>query len=422
MEKKRTSMEHVWLAVIAGGKGTRLFPISHEGCPKQFCNLNSSQTFIQATIQRFLNLGLDPTKILIITTNSGQTQLAREQTRKMGVLGQNICEVSEDWGYPGVMVEAAEIIKKYDEKAIIINTPSDQYIVEDSGFRRAMNGALNVAKTEGRVSVVGVKITDLTTATGCGHVVFDPEEDNGFDLYKMKDFVEKPQVELADKLMRSSSSACNTGINVWKVDTLLSVINAEQILGNKLAADQQGQKWELATDQFLKMFPEVYVTAGSFEWYDCGTLKALYEISPKKTPHHKNASIGGGTVDRTDCLNSLFYAADRIRLHVTGFRNISVIANVVEVNGKTLPIVCITKLEKSQMVKDLANNISASHNIFTDDFSFGGARNNIIMRSNISDEVVFGFVGESDCIVNVYKNSDGVFDVFASQQATKTTD
>ena len=419
MKKERTNekMEHVWLAVIAGGKGTRLFPISHEGCPKQFCNLNSSQTFIQATIQRFLNLGLDPTKILIITTNEGQTQLAREQTRGMGILGQNICEVSEDWGYPGVMVKAAEIIKEYDDKAIIINTPSDQYIVENGGFRRALFGALNVAEVTGRVAVVGVKITDLTTAIGCGHVIFNPKADSDSGFFKMENFIEKPEAEIADRLMRSSSSACNTGINVWKIDTLLNVIDTEQISENKVAARRKGQRWELATDQFLKMFPEVYVTAGSFEWYDCGTLKALYEISPKKTPHHKNASIGGGSVDRTDCLNSLFYAADRVRLHVTGFRGVSVTANVVEINGKTSPIVCITKLDKSQKVKELAGDISVSHNVLTDDFQVD-ARNNLIMRSNISDEVVFGFVGVDNCIVNVYKNSDGAFDVFASQQVT----
>lgn len=409
-------MEHVWLAVIAGGKGTRLFPISHEGRPKQFCNLNSSQTFIQATIKRFLDLGVRPTQVVVITANSKQTEHAREQTRGMGILDTNICEVDEEWGYPVVMVKAAEIIREYDDKAIIVNTPSDQYIEEqEEGFKQAFYGALDVARDNGKVAIIGVKITDLTTAIGCGHVVFNPDESEGSGFHEMTDFVEKPDKKRAESLMRSSSSVCNTGINIWKADTLLDVITAKKILDNHDAAKKEGQKWELSTDQFLKMFPEVQATAGLFDWYDCGTLKALYEIS-EKTPHHKNASIGKGTVERTDCRNSLFYAVKGFRLHATGFRNVSVMTNVVEINGENMPIVCITELEKSQQVKELAENISVSHKIFGDDFQIA-ARNNIIMRSNISDKVVFGFVGVENCIVNVYKNSDDTFDVFASQQA-----
>lgn len=412
MEKNINS--HTWCVIIAGGKGTRLFPISHGGCPKQFCNLNSSQTFIQATIQRFLNLGVDPTKIVVITTNESQTQLAKEQTKSLGVLSQNICQTKDSWGYPGVMVKAAEVVYAHDPDAIIVNTPSDQYIVEHHNFKKAFKGSLEIAE-KGGVAIIGVKITDLTTAIGCGHMIYDPNEGpDEFGFNKMIDFVEKPAEEIADKLMRSSSSACNTGINVWKASTLLKTIDTTKIEEMQLSAKVNGMNWQLTTDQFLKSLPEVYTTTGVFDWYDCGTLKALYEISPK-TQHHKNASIGDGEVDRTDCLGSLFYAADGFRLHVAGFRDTAVVANVIEMNGKVYPIVCTTKLSKSQKVKDLAEDIRTSKSILSVDFQID-ARNNLVMRSNVSDEVVFGFVGVQDCIVNIYKNFDGTFDVFASQQ------
>ena len=406
-------LEHTWCVIIAGGKGTRLFPISHEGCPKQFCDLNKSQKFIQATIDRFLNLGVDPTRIVVITTNESQTRLAKEQTHSLGILSQNIYETEESWGYPGVMVKAAEVIMSYDPDAIIVNTPSDQYIVEHWNFKEAFNNSLEIAARDG-VAVIGVKITDLTTAVGCGHVIFDPAEEKDFGFNKMLDFVEKPPEEVADKLMRSGSSACNTGINVWKANTLLSTIDTFKIKEKQIEAKKSGMKWQLTTDQFLKMLPNVYTTTGVFDWYDCGTLKALYEISPK-TMHHKNASIGDGEVDRTDCLGGLFYAAEGFKLHVAGFRDTAVVANIIEMNGKTYPIVCITKLSKSQKVKELAEDIRTSKSILSVDFQID-ARNNLVMRSNISDEVVFGFVGVQDCIVNIYKNPDGTFDVFASQQ------
>ncbi len=407
-------MRHVWLVVVAGGKGTRLFPISHEGCPKQFCDLTRSQKFVQATIQRFLALGVKPEQVVIITTTPNQTRLAKEQVRSLGVLSQNIFEENETWGYPGVMVKAAQTIHKLDREAIIINTPSDQYVVEDEEFRNAINGSLEIASA-GDVAVVGVKITDLVTAKGCGHVVFNPSEETETGFRKMYDFVEKPEEKVADRLMRRASSAVNTGINVWQASTLLNTIDPREITSKRVASRKEGAKWDLTTDRFLKMFPNVYVVAGNFEWHDCGTLSAMYDVVKDKTPNHKNANIGGGEIDRTDCLKSLFYAAEGFKLHVTGFYEAAVIANVVEVNGEIHPIVAVVKLSESQRVKELAEDIKTARKILSVDFQID-ARNNCIMRSNISKDTIYGFVGVENCIVSVHKNADGTFEVSASQQ------
>ncbi len=407
--------KHTWLAVIAGGRGTRLFPISHEGCPKQFCDLDKSRKFIQATIERFKNLGVNPNQVAVFVTNDTQEELAREQVRGLGVLGQNIYQVDESWGYPGVMIKANEIIARQDPEALVINTPSDQFVVENAEFKQAIEKSLELAEKD-KIAVVGVKITDLVTAMGCGHVVYDPTlaTKNGF--HEMISFIEKPEQEIADKLMRSGSSAVNTGINVWKAATLLDTITTDAIMIRRIEAERREEHYELTTDKFLKELRDVYALAGRFEWHDCGTLAAMYDISkPHRTPNHKNASIGGGMVDRTDCLKSLFYAAEGFRLHATGFRKAAVITNVVEVNGEIHPIVCIVKLAESQRVKELAENIRTAKNILSVDFAIK-ARNNQIMRSNVSDDTIYGFVGVDDCIVNIYKNSDGTFDVYASQQ------
>ena len=407
-------MRHVWLVVVAGGKGTRLFPISHEGCPKQFCDLTRSQKFVQATIQRFLALGVKPEQVVIITTTPNQTRLAKEQVRSLGVLSQNIYEESETWGYPGVMVKAAQTIYELDRRAIIVNTPSDQYVVEDEEFRNAIDGSLEIAAA-GDVAVVGVKITDLVTAKGCGHVVFNPSEETETGFRKMHDFVEKPEEKLADRLMRRASSAVNTGINVWQASTLLNTVDPREVISKRVASRKEGIEWDLTTDRFLKMFPNVYVVAGNFEWHDCGTLSAMYDVVKDKTPNHKNANIGGGEIDRTDCLKSLFYAAEGFKLHATGFYETAVIANVVEVNGEIHPIVAVVKLSESQRVKELAEDIKTARKILSVDFQID-ARNNCIMRSNISEDTIYGFVGVENCIVSVHKNADGTFEVSASQQ------
>lgn len=417
IDKERCNLlAHVWLAVIAGGKGTRLFPISHEGCPKQFCDLNKSEKFIQATINRFKKLGVNPTKIVVITTNENQTRLAKEQVRGLGVLSQNIYEVDPKWGYPGVMVKSTEIIAGHDPDAIIINTPSDQYIVEGAEFEDAIAGALNEA-AEDKLAVVGVRITDLVTATGCGHVVYETKSKaDKFGFRKMADFFEKPDAKTADGLMRNSGSACNTGINVWKARTLLETLTPDGITIRRFEASERGYNWELKTDEFLKMMPNVCAISGEFPWYDCGTLQALYEISPK-TPNHKNASIGGGQIDRFECAGNLFYAPEGVRLHATGFKGVCGAVNVAQINGVLQPISCIIRLSDSQRVKELAENILASKQVFSTDFQIN-ARNNIVMPSNMSDRMIFGFVGVENCIVNSYENPDGTIDVYMSQMET----
>lgn len=385
---------HLWVAVIAGGQGTRLFPISHMDRPKQFCQLNQNNTFIQAAIQNFTNLGIKPSQIVIVTTNSNQTRLAKEQTLKKGILSQNIYQLHPNLGYAAAMCQATKFIAEIDPEAIVINTPSDQYIsTEDDEFANAIKSAVADAK-KGHAVIVGVKVNDLVTATGCGHALYKDDDNTCHDV---TGFVEKPGLKEADRIMRAGNSACNTGINVWEAKTFLKSIQAQKIKG-------------MTTDQLMDSLDNLKIAVGSFEWHDCGTLKSLYEIS-KKTPNHKNASLGSGSFERVDCRRSLLYAAEGMELRVTGARDDAVIFTTI--NEK--PIVVVAKLSESQRIKALAEDYAMHEDFLTDDFSFG-ARNNIVLGSNISDELIVGFVGVKDYAVYVHKKPDCTLEAAVSQQ------
>ena len=112
------NLTKVWVVVVAGGQGTRLFPISHTDCPKQFCQLDDKRTFIQATIENFAKLGIKRNKIVIVTTNENQTRLAAEQTLSRGILSQNIYEIDPKYGYAGAMVKASMFIRNIEKDAI----------------------------------------------------------------------------------------------------------------------------------------------------------------------------------------------------------------------------------------------------------------------------------------------------------------
>ena len=365
------SYKHVWTAIIAGGQGTRLFPLSHDKCPKQFCQLDGSNTFIQATVKRFVAAGVKASRIVVITTNANQTFLANEQLTPLGVLSQNIVQIVPYYDYAGAMIYAGRFINKYDEDAIIINTPADQYIVADDNFADTIKLAISSAQN-GTPAIVGVKIHDLVTFMGCGHAMYDPN-DQAF-CREVIGFVEKPDRELADKLMREEKSACNTGINVWSAKELITATE-----------DVDLEKEKVGTSDLMGMFTNLALAVGEFKWFDCGTLKSFYDIS-KKTPNHRNASFGD--VTRYKCMNSLFMAPEGVEIDANFVENAAVIANIIE----GVPVLAIVKLEDSQRVRQLAEDYQKNKDFLTDDFSVG-ARNNRVVRTNFSDEVRLGFVG-----------------------------
>lgn len=385
--------DHVWAAIIAGGQGTRLFPISYTNCPKQFCRLDDQNTFIQATIKNYVGLGIKPTQIVMTVTSDNQMKLAKEQALPRGVLSQNIYRVDPDCGYVGSMAKATEFIFRLDPDAIIVNTPADHYLLPDEEFSKAVNSAIEEARQSSSV-ILGIKVNDIVTATGCGHALFEETDSPCFPVIG---FVEKPDILQADEIMRQGNSACNTGIIVWKAERIISKFNPDDMVG-------------LGTDELMYKLDNLKIVVGNFEWHDCGTLKSLYDIS-KKTPDHKNASLGKGSFEPIDCHRSLLYASEGMELRVTGAEDLAIIFTTI--NEK--PIIVIAKLDESQSIKSLAEDYSKHEAFLTADFSFG-ARNNIILRSNISDELIVGFVGVQNYAVYVHKNRDGTLEAAVSQQ------
>lgn len=388
--------EHLWTAIIAGGKGTRLFPISHPDCPKQFCQLDERNTFIQAVVDNFTFLGVKPTNIVVITTSDSQTELAKKQCLPRGILSQNILQLSPQLGYAGSMIKATSEIYKLDPAAIIINTPADQYLVPDFEFKAAIESAVAGAKN-GNSVIVGVKVNDIVTAMGCGHAIY---EETNSACFPVTGFVEKPDKKKADEIMRQGNSACNTGINVWRADVVNGIFENKRYRG-------------ISTNKMMEMLGDLQVAVGYFEWHDCGTLKSLYDIS-RKSPNTKNATIGGGTFERMDCHRSLLYAIEGFELRVSGAEDDAVL--FTSINER--PIVVVAKLSDSQKIKLFAEDYLVHEEILTDDFSMG-ARNNTVLRSNVSDEIVVGFVGVQNYAVYVHRNADGNLEAVVSQQMAK---
>lgn len=392
---------HVYLLCLAGGKGTRLWPISYKGREKQFCYLTNRSTFIQATVERFYKVGIKPNHVYATTTTNSQTQLVVEQLSPLQVIEPNVLQISQDCVYPGVMVEAAKVIYEVDPEAIIVNTPCDQFIDECNNFDNFIDSvllAINNAEAS-KPTIVGVKVQDLTMFEGCGHALYDSDDDGV--CRKVIDFVEKPDTERAKQMMRKDESACNTGINVWRAKDLLDAVR-----------DVDYKAENFGTDNLMSLFEEVYVTIGRFRWRDCGTLKSLWEVS-KKTPNHMNTSLGGGYVDRTDCLSSLFYTVRGIDLYATGIENTSIIVNPI---GKYVYIACVAH-DECQTVRKLAEYYETSESILKSDYSIK-AHDNIVLASNFSKQLRVSFVGVDNLQVSSLRQPDGNIIISVSKAAS----
>lgn len=389
-------LEHVYVAIIAGGEGTRLYPISNSQRSKPYCMLNKDYTFIQRVVETYIRLGIKPSHIIVTTTNENQTRLAIEQVTRKGVLSQNVHQIP-NLGYPAAMYLATKFISSLDPDAIVISTPADQYIVVNDEFSRTIEAAVYEA-VAGSATIVGVKINDLNTAMGCGHAIYD-EIEGAADCFDVIGFVEKPGREEADRIMRQGNSACNTGINVWRANTLFEAISESDIAG-------------MSTDQMMGRFEGLRVAVGRFEWHDCGTLKSLYDVS-EKTPNHRNASIGGGKFERTDCSRCLLYAEEGMELRLTGGEDVAAVFTTIDSH----PIVVVVKMSESQRVRALAEDYKLHKEFLTDDFAFG-ARNNIVLRSNV-DDLIVGFVEVEGYAVYVHRESDGSMIAAVSLQKTR---
>lgn len=391
---------HVNAIILAGGFGTRLYPLSNIHCPKQFCPMDSENTFIQATTKRLLKLGITPNHIIVVTTNDRQTELAKQQLEPLGVISPNIYQISSDYGYAGSMIKAAEFVYEQDPDAIIVNTPSDQYIGTDNfdSFIDSLKLAIRTAEND-IPTIVGVKIGDLNTFVGCGHAIYDAQS-NDF-CRKVLSFVEKPDKKTAERMMRANNSVCNTGINVWKAKTILEATESINL-----------EETRIDTGDLMALLGELRVAIGEFDWHDCGTLKSLWEVSAK-TSDDRNASPGKGYVDRTDCFGSMFIAPEGVEIYATDIKNGSVV--VTEIDG-LMYIACVAH-DECQMVRQLADHYQTNEDFLRNDYSVK-ARNCIVERTNFSHKIRVSFVGMDDIFVSAIKNRNGGIQITVSRRAS----
>lgn len=279
--------------IMAGGKGTRFWPLSTEEKPKQFLNLIGSKTMIQMTIDRIKPI--IPLEQIFVCTGAKYVELVKEQLPELPE--KNIIIEPEGRNTAPCIALSALVIRRYYEDANMIVLPSDHLINKEDEFRDIVKKA-NKFIDENNESIVTLGIKPSRPETGYGYIkCSDINEDKELPVIKVDEFVEKPNKEVAEKYLISGRYLWNSGMFIWKVDSILNKIkeylpntfNALKSI-NSLHEDELQQFIDdnynkvdnISIDYgVLENDKEIYVIPSEIEWDDIGTWNAVERYKQK---------------------------------------------------------------------------------------------------------------------------------------------
>jgi len=292
---------------MAGGIGSRFWPMSKSSMPKQFLDiLGTGRTFIQMTFDRFRKVC--PVENFYVVTSVDYKDLVLEQLPELNE-EQVLLEPLRRNTAPCVAY-ASYKIKAINPEANIIVAPSDHLILKVDEFITEVNKGIEFAEKNDVLVTMGIKPS--RPETGYGYIQIDgksdfPEVDN---MYKVKTFTEKPDLEMAKIFVSSGEFFWNSGIFIWSLKSILSAFDeylpdvsnlfkkGEQLYGtsdemhfiNKTYSECQNISIDYG---IMEKAENVHVLCADFGWSDLGTWGSLYENSDKD---EMNNSITGHNV------------------------------------------------------------------------------------------------------------------------------
>lgn len=302
-----------WAVIMAGGSGTRFWPLSRNARPKQLLDLLGQGTLIQATVARLQPL-IPAERVLIVTT----AQLAEATRRQLPMLRpeQVIAEpVGRDTA--ACVCLAAVIVERLDPGATMVLLPADQVIQPAAAFQQALKAGIETAAS-GRLVTYG--IAPRFAATGYGYVKLAAaiHSIDAVPVHRVDRFVEKPDRATAEGYLAQGDYRWNAGIFTWRVDTVLKNLDAQcpwltealRPLGkaygtaafDEALAAAYGPLKRISIDYALmEHASDIACVCGAFDWDDVGSWDALYD----HLPQDEHGLRQRGEVLAIDCKDSL---------------------------------------------------------------------------------------------------------------------
>lgn len=277
--------------ILAGGNGTRLWPISRSTRPKQFLDLfGSGRTLLQQTYDRVRKF-IDPDRIYV-STNVDYLPLVHEQLPEIDDV--HILEEPLRRGTLASVAWGTIFIAKQDAEATIFVTPSDQIILNEEQYQKDVLNGLGFVAEHGGLLTLG--ITPSRPETGYGYIQMDDERPKAHDIFPVKSFTEKPDAEFANVFLQEGSFLWNTGLLCFParvmLENLFQLVPEYQIELPRMM-EEAGNADPRHVPECFKVLPNynidvsilersshVYVLRGHFGWADLGTWASIGHDAP----------------------------------------------------------------------------------------------------------------------------------------------
>lgn len=321
--------------IMAGGAGTRLWPMSNEEKPKQYHNMSGAGTLLQETIKRLKPLS--PEEILIVSSKKYE-ELSHSEIRTSGLRGSILSEPMPKNTAAAVLYAAMFLKKKYNDPVMIV-LPADHFIRDEAAFTQVLNDAVDLAD-KGCLATIGVK--PLYPETGYGYIKSGPL--NGSSAV-VERFVEKPDLETAKQYVEEGTYYWNSGIFVWKTSVIIErfrellpemyaqFLKLEAFTPDVILSDSH-EVWSLKQKIFssvqsisidygiMENSGNRMVIPADFGWADLGSWKAVDDILAPDDSYNRTQSPEKAIFVKS---GNCTIMSEGMRIAVVGVSNIVVV-------------------------------------------------------------------------------------------------
>jgi mannose-1-phosphate guanylyltransferase len=319
--------ENYYAVIMAGGGGTRLWPLSRKERPKQMLSLFDERTLFQTSVER-LN-GVFPLDHIYVVTLEKQAQELQSQVPQLPC--ENFLIEPSAKGTAAVVGYAAIVLQKLDPNSVMAVLTADHFIRNENRFRQLLMSAYEVAQQN---FIVTLGIEPDFPATAFGYIQFGDFLETVQDqpVYRVEKFKEKPDEEHALAMIQEGGHAWNSGMFVWRTDHILMEIKRQipdmATVLEKIAMSYGTEQYFTTKNEQWSLIPEttidygimegasetVVIPAGGLGWNDVGSWDSLFDVIDGDT--EGNIVMGGEHIG-LDTSQTLIYVAQKHRLIVT---------------------------------------------------------------------------------------------------------
>lgn len=292
------------LVIMAGGVGSRLWPLSTENVPKQFVDvLGCGKSLLQLTVDRFA--GICPVENVWVVTSEKYASMVEEQLPMLpaGNILKEPCRRST----APCIAYAAWKIKKRDPSANMVVTPSDHFVADVQEFRRVIESTLGFVNGSDAILTIGIKPTRPETGYGYIEAVLGSSTLSNKEVFRVDSFKEKPPLEVAQSYISKNNYYWNSGIFIWNVSTIVNAFRVYQspiasVFESMMPYYDTPEEQEHVNNRFpecrnisvdyaiMERAEEVFVFPAEFGWSDLGTWLSLHENMPQDL--NGNVAVG----------------------------------------------------------------------------------------------------------------------------------